>query len=123
MNKWWLFPIIFLLLASSVSAAGTSTNEVYLFSIIFIIITILIIIGYEAKSLTPHIIAGMIFIVTGTYIITQEGLPGYSNIFIVASTNGWLYLSSWILVSFGLFFFLMVLFQNIIVIKEEDEWL
>jgi len=130
-NKLWIFPLLFLFFLPkivSASTTGASTNELYLFSMIFLVSVVLLIIGYEMKSWILHVFAGFIFTCTGLWIIfnADTGLPGYSNIISQTASfsggNAWLYFSAWILIGFGLFYFLMITFLNTWGKRRESEW-
>jgi len=123
--------LTFLFSFNLVSAAEPGSSEIYLYSGIFIIILILIWLGYFLESYFLHLFAGFMLIVTGIYTFingagydltwtqpTNQTLivDGFTNWSSVG--NGWVFYLSFALIGLGLYYFIGIMMDNVWGIKE-----
>lgn len=124
-QKLRLFPLTFFFFLignlKPVSAAGASNNDVFLFSAIFIIITILLILGYELKSFLLHIFVGILFIACGIYLFSRS-FAGYESMYTLGDPKSWLLLSAFVFIGWGIIYFVMVTYQNIESFGVSETW-
>lgn len=128
------FLLTFFLSFNLVSASTPAVDEIYLYSGIFIVILILLWIGYSQRSYLYQTFAGFMLVVTGVYTyINGAGydqnwlLPTNTTLVTDAFTswstigNNWVFYCSLILIGLGLYYFIVVTFMNIWSIKDKQE--
>lgn len=126
--------LIFFFSLNLVSASTPAADEIYLYSGIFIVILVLLWIGYSQRSYLFHTFAGFMLIVTGIY--TYINGAGYDlNWFQPTNTtlvndafstwsivgNNWIFYIAFILIGLGLYYFIVVTFNNVWDMKKKEE--
>lgn len=127
--------LTFIFSLNFVSAAEPGSSDIYLYSGVFIIILILIWLGYSQESYLLHIFAGFLLVVIGVYTFingagydlnwlqpTNQTLivDGFTNWSTVG--NNWVFYNSLGLLGLGFYYFLAVAFDNVWGKKKEEEW-
>jgi len=117
-----------------VSAAEPSSSDVYLYSGIFIVVLILIWLGYSQESYLLHTFAGFLLVVAGVYTFINGG--GYdlnwlqpTNQTLITDSftnwssvgNNWVFYNSLGLLGLGLYYFIAVTMDNVWGIRKKKE--
>lgn len=107
------FLLFLLLLLPSVSAATPGANEVYLYSILFSIIIILLVLGYWVRSYFYKIFAGFLLVITGVYSFIN-GIPNHAvTWFEPGNPDGWIFYSALIMFGLGLYYVVQIAMEHV----------